>query len=90
MDIFQDAFNFDAFFQYYGSDWVAMVLTLIAIWMIGNKNKKGFLVHIVGNICWIIMAIMAGSLAMILANAVFILVNTRALVLWSKPELATA
>ncbi|TXM07052.1 aminotransferase, partial [Vibrio parahaemolyticus] len=27
------------YFQYYGIDWVAMVLTFLAIWQIGNKNK---------------------------------------------------
>ncbi|MDG2090794.1 MAG: nicotinamide mononucleotide transporter [Gammaproteobacteria bacterium] len=80
----------DALLQYYGSDWLAMILTLIAIWLVGNKNKNGFLVHIIGNVCWIIMALMTGSLAMILANAVFILVNSRALILWSTPELAAA
>ena len=73
-------------FQYYGLDWLAMALTLSAIWLIGNKDKSGFFVHIIGNICWITMGFMAGSLATMLANAAFILVNARALVLWSRPE----
>ncbi|MEH0091364.1 PnuC protein, partial [Vibrio alginolyticus] len=25
------------YFQYYGIDWIAMVLTFLAIWQIGNK-----------------------------------------------------
>jgi len=44
-------------------------------------------VHIGGNCAWIIMGLMAGSLATMLANAAFILVNVRAVVLWSKPGL---
>jgi len=74
-------------FQYYAVDWLAMALTLLAIWMIGNRNKNGFYVHIGGNCAWIIMGLMAGSLATMLANAAFILVNVRAMVLWSKPGL---
>ena len=73
-------------FQYYGVDWLAMSLTFIAIWLIGNKNKNGFVVHIVGNVCWIGMSFMAGSLATMIANAAFILVNARAIMLWKNPQ----
>ncbi len=74
------------FFEYYGVDWLAMVLTLLAIWFIGNKDKKGFYIHIVGNICWIAMGLMAESLATMLANLAFIVVNIRAIMLWSHPQ----
>lgn len=72
--------------QYYGVDWLAMILTFIAIWLIGNKNKSGFVIHIVGNVCWIGMGFMAGSIATMVANAAFILVNARAIMLWTKPD----
>lgn len=73
-------------FEYFAVDWLAMVLTLLAIWMIGNRDRNGFYVHIAGNFSWIVMGFMAGSLATMLANAAFILVNIRALLLWSKAE----
>lgn len=72
--------------EYYGVDWLAMGLTFLAIWLIGNKNRNGFVIHIVGNLCWISMGFMAGSLATMVANAAFIAVNARAILLWSKPE----
>lgn len=72
--------------QYYGVDWLAMALTLLAIWLIGNRTRSGFYVHIAGNFCWIAMGFMADSMATMLANAAFVLVNIRALVLWSRPE----
>ena len=73
-------------FQYYAVDWLAMVLTLLAIWMIGNRDRNGFIVHIAGNVSWIVMGFMAGSMATMLANFAFILENIRALVLWRKTE----
>ncbi len=35
-------------FQFYGVDWIAMVLTFVAIWQIGNKNKIGFVLMMFG------------------------------------------
>jgi hypothetical protein len=38
--------------RYFGLDWLAMFLTFIAIYLLGNKNKSGFLVMMAGNLCW--------------------------------------
>ena len=73
-------------FQYYAVDWLAMILTLLAIWMIGNRDRNGFFVHIAGNLSWIMMGFMADSMATMLANFAFILVNIRALMLWTKTD----
>lgn len=63
--------------QYSGIDWAAMVLTFLAIWQIGNKNRVGFILMIVGNSCWVSLGVMTGSLAMIVANILFLLMNIR-------------
>lgn len=70
--------------HYLGIDWLALVLTFLAIWQIGNKNKIGFLIMMAGNSCWIAVGVMTDSLAMILANVIFLLMNARALVKWMK------
>jgi len=70
-------------FKYYGFDWVAMVLTFTAIYYIGNKNRLGLMLMMVGNICWTIVGIQANSLAMILANVAFFIMNVRAVYKWS-------
>ncbi len=79
------------YFQYYGVDWIAMVLTFLAIWQIGNKNKIGFVLMIFGNSSWIVVGYLTGSLAMVVANLIFISMNIRAIIKWSKsspePEL---
>ncbi|MDB9952012.1 hypothetical protein OAD57_01395 [Porticoccaceae bacterium] len=35
--------------QYYGVDWLAMILTFFAVWQIGNKNRTGFILMMGGN-----------------------------------------
>lgn len=71
---------------YYGVDWLAMALTLIAIYYIGNKSKSGFLLMILGNIAWIALGFLSQSLAMILANILFAAMNIRAVYLWSDED----
>ena len=70
--------------QYQGIDWLAMIFTFVAIWQIGNKNKIGFVIMMTGNSCWIAIGVMTDSLAMIIANIVFFIMNMRALIKWIK------
>ncbi len=74
------------YFQYYGIDWVAMVLTFLAIWQIGNKNKIGFILMMCGNASWVAVGYLTGSVAMIIANIIFFSMNLRAIIKWSMPE----
>ncbi len=71
-------------FKYYGFDWVAMVLTFTAIYYIGNKNRLGLILMMIGNVCWAVVGIQANSLAMILANVAFFIMNVRAVYKWSS------
>lgn len=73
-------------FQYYGIDWLAMVLTFVAIWLIGDRNKAGFYIMMGGNTCWIGLGILTHSLALIVANLLFVSLNIRAIINWSKTE----
>lgn len=70
--------------RYFGIDWLAMLFTLLGIYFLGNKDRKGFIIMITGNACWIGVGALAGSLAMILANGVFLSMNLRGLIKWSK------
>jgi len=71
---------------YYGVDWIAMALTLIAIYFIGNKSKSGFIIMILGNIAWVALGFLSQSLAMIIANLLFAAMNVRAIYMWSDSE----
>lgn len=80
----------EAFTRYYGVDWVAMVLTFVALYFIGNKERKGFVIMMSGNLCWVSLGVFTASIGMILANLVFFGMNTRALVKWSSDSLKRA
>ncbi|MFD2176738.1 PnuC protein [Veronia pacifica] len=73
------------YLQYFGIDWIAMVLTFLAIWQIGNKNKVGFMLMMLGNTSWIAVGYLTGSMAMIIANIIFLTMNLRAIIKWSQP-----
>ncbi|MCC6415512.1 MAG: nicotinamide mononucleotide transporter [Opitutaceae bacterium] len=71
-------------FQHHGLDWVAMALTFFAIYSLGNKQRRGFVIMMAGNTCWIILAFKFQSLGMIAANAVFCAMNLRGFICWSR------
>jgi len=73
-------------FQYFGMDWIAMVLTMLAIWQIGNKNIAGFYIMMTGNVFWVILGVLTGSVALVIANAIFIGMNIRAIMKWSSVD----
>ena len=70
-------------FKHYGLDWLAMMFTFFAIYTLGNKNRNGFFIMMLGNASWIIIAIKVDSLAMALANLVFFILNGRGFLRWS-------
>ena len=72
------------YLQYYGVDWLAMVLTFLAIWQIGNKNKIGFMLMMCGNTSWVFVGVLTESVAMVIANIIFFAMNVRALLKWGK------
>ncbi len=76
----------DSISTYHGVDWLAMALTLVAIYLIGNKSRSGFTLMIIGNLCWIALGILSNSLAMIIANVLFAGMNLRAIILWGEEE----
>ena len=72
-------------FRYYGVDWLAMAFTFTAIYLLGNKSRHGFATMMCGNVCWIAVGAFTSSLAMVVANAVFLAMNTRGWIRWAKP-----
>jgi hypothetical protein len=69
--------------HYFGIDWLAMSLTFTAIYLLGNKSRKGFALMMVGNLCWSVIGVWAHSYAMIIANLGFFLMNVRAYIRWA-------
>jgi hypothetical protein len=70
-------------FHYLGLDWLAMVLTFSAIYLLGNKSRSGFLVMMLGNLCWAGIGVWAASYGMLLANLGFFSMNVRGYLKWA-------
>lgn len=77
---------FENVLQFYGVDWLAMVVTFIAFWQMGNKERRGFLMMVVANILWLIIGILTGSIAMLVANVAFAVLNARTYMKWSSED----
>jgi 4-hydroxybenzoate polyprenyltransferase len=45
----------DVFFKYYTLDWIATSLSLLAVYLLGNKNKFGFISFSIANTLWIFL-----------------------------------
>jgi hypothetical protein len=71
--------------HYVGIDWMAMCLTFFAIYLLGNKSRKGFVVMMIGNLLWCIIGIWAQSWAMVVANLGFFSMNIRGFISWTTP-----
>lgn len=71
--------------QYVGVDWLAMALTFLGIYLLGNKSRYGFIVLMLGNLCWAAVGLWAHSLPMLLANLGFFGMNVRGVIKWSAP-----
>jgi uncharacterized membrane protein YhhN len=76
----------DDIFRYYATDWLGMAATLLAVWLLGNKNKYGFVSFIISNILWIAVGILAQSAAIAIGNLIFLIINIRGLLKWIKSE----
>lgn len=71
---------------YFGLDWVATILTIIALYLMGEQKRAGFVYMIVGNLCWMAMGALAHSVALVFANVVFITLNWRGFRKWKLAE----
>jgi len=68
--------------QYYALDWIIFVSNVIAVWLLGNKNRFGFLLRIGVNVVWIALGLIINSIPLMLAGLVFIILNSRGFLKW--------
>jgi uncharacterized protein (DUF58 family) len=75
----------ELFLKYYTLDWLAMALSLLAVYLLGNKNKYGFISFSIANVLWIFLGIcLMNSLGIGLGNIVFLVMNIRGYISWNK------
>lgn len=72
--------------QYYFLDWTAMVTSLLAVYLLGQKNRLGFASFMVSNMLWMVVGFLAGSYGIFLGNVVFFGLNLRGFLKWKPAE----
>jgi nicotinamide riboside transporter PnuC len=70
--------------QFYGIDWLATVCGLTGVYLLGNKNKNGFLVFMMASLSWIAVGVLIGSYAIIIGSSIFFIMHLRGWFNWSK------
>jgi nicotinamide riboside transporter PnuC len=73
-------------FKYYGVDWIIFLVVVTQLWLVGNKNRLGFLFGVTGNSFGVILGFMVESLACMMMNCVFIIMHLRGYYIWSHPN----
>jgi hypothetical protein len=77
----------DIFLKYYTLDWLAMALSLLAVYLLGNKNKLGFISFSVANTLWVFLGFfLMNSLGIAIGNIVFLIMNNRGFFSWNKKD----
>jgi nicotinamide riboside transporter PnuC len=70
--------------KFYYVDWLAMITNFLSLYYLGDKKWYGFAIGACAALLWAIFSFMAGSLASVIANIIFIILNIRGLVKWRK------
>ncbi len=72
--------------QFYGIDWLATVCGLTGVYLLGNKNKYGFLVFMLASLSWIAVGVFVESFAIIIGSSIFFMMHLRGWFNWSRSE----
>lgn len=76
--------------QYYGTDWLAVAFMCVYLWRVGDKERDAFVWGALSNVFFVALNVLIDSPPGIVFNALFCLLNARALVRWSRAEKAGA
>ncbi len=72
--------------QYYGIDWLATVCGLTGVFLLGNKNKIGFLIFMMASASWVTFGVLVGSWAVVLGSTIFFVMHLRGFLKWRRDE----
>lgn len=72
--------------QYYGIDWLATACGLTGVYLLGNKNKYGFLIFMMASASWITFGFMTESYAVIGGSTIFLIMHLRGWLTWRRDE----
>jgi nicotinamide riboside transporter PnuC len=70
--------------QYYGIDWLATLCGLTGVYLIGSKNRYGFLIMMMASTSWFIVGVFIGSVPLMLGSVVFFCLHVRGWINWRQ------
>ena len=73
--------------QYYGIDWFATICGLMAVALLGNKNKIGFLIFMMASLSWVTFGFFVDSYAIVTGSSIFFVMHLRGFVKWRRDEM---
>lgn len=68
--------------KFYGLDWAVMLINLYSYYLIGNRNKLGFLLGFIGCIAGILLGIFMPSIPLIIMYICFLILNIKGYLQW--------
>ena len=74
----------ESLWKYYGVDWVGIIFSMLSTFYLGKKKKRGFIIGMGGNIAFIVFGFMAGSVANVVANGSYFVLNARGWWKWKE------
>jgi len=72
--------------QFYGIDWLASLMAVAMIYNLGNGRRIGFGFGVIANISWLVFAVLAASMPILLSNLVFLALNLRGWRAWQSKQ----
>lgn len=77
----------DDLLAYYGVDWLGIGLTMASLHLLGSKRRSGFVLGVMASAVWGVFSVMAGSTPTLAANCIFLGMNARGFLKWTRdPE----
>ena len=62
------------------------IISLVTLWLIGNKNKAGFILGLLNQILWIWYALMLKQYGLLVGVIAYAVIYIRNLIKWNKDE----
>jgi hypothetical protein len=72
--------------QYYGIDWLATACGLSGVYLLGSRNKIGFILFMAASLSWAIFGVLSNSIAMTIGSSIFFIMHLRGFLNWRRTE----
>ena len=65
---------------------ILSALSLLSLWLMGNKNKLGIVVGLANQLLWVVYAVMLKQYGLLIGVIAYMIIHIRNLAKWSKEK----